>query len=101
MHPGSTNSRPDPKAPIERHSLTDGGIAGIYAKSPSIANVGGGSAKDVGTDKAATNFVDLTNKWSAQFKPGDAKGFTPAAEQFATNVLRLNTTSYAPSGRLP
>lgn len=37
---------------VERKSLTNGGLEGIYKAAPSIANVGGGSAKDAGTEKA-------------------------------------------------
>ena len=37
MHPGSTSPRPDPKAPIDRHSLTDGGLLGIYNRATELA----------------------------------------------------------------
>ena len=100
MHPGSTNSRPDPKAPIERHSLTDGGLEGIYNRYQDLANVGGGSAKDVGTDRAQTNVVDIPQKFSNQFRVKNPAGFTGAAENYSTDVLKLNTAKYAPSGRL-
>ena len=100
MHPGSTSPRPDPKAPIDRHSLTDGGLEGIYNRYQDLANVGGGSAKDVGTDRAQTNVVDITQKFSNQFRVKNPAGFTGVAENYSTDVLRLNTTKYAPSGRL-
>jgi|LakMenEpi03Aug12_release.lakeMendotaPanAssembly.Ray.scaffolds.fasta_scaffold875600_2 hypothetical protein len=100
MHPGSTNSRPDPKAPIDRHSLTDGGLAGIYERYQDLANVGGGSAKDVGTSRAATNVVDIPNKFSKQFQAKNPVGFTVAAEKYSTDVLKVPNTKYAPGGRL-
>ena len=85
---------------LPRPSLSEP-LLSKYENANKIADVGGGNAKDVGTAKASTNAVDLSNKWSKQFKPGDATGFTPAAERFSTDVLKLNTTSYAASGRLP
>jgi len=100
MHPGSTSPRPDPKAPIDRHSLTDGGLEGIYNRYQDLANVGGGSAKDVGTDGAQTNVVDIPQKFSKQFQVNNPIGFTDFAKNYSTDVLRLNTTKYAPSGRL-
>ena len=100
MHPGSTSPRPDPKAPIDRHSLTDGGLEGIYNRYQDLANVGGGSAKDAGTDRAATNVIDIPNKFSKQFQVNNPIGFTKTAEQYSTDVLRVPTVKYAPSGRL-
>jgi len=100
MHPGSTNARPDPKAPIDRHSLTDGGLKGIYERYQDLANVGGGSAKDVGTGRAATNAVDVPNKFSKQFQVFNAAGLTATAEKYSTDVLKVPNTKYAPGGRL-
>ena len=47
----STNKTPRP-------SLTDGGLEGLYNSAPSIANVGGGSAKDAGTSKTQVNAIN-------------------------------------------
>lgn len=107
MHPGSISPRPDPKAPIDRHSLTDGGLKGIYNRYQDLANVGGGSAKDAG--KLATNLIDNTavgqgREWAQkQFGLKASTGvtsFTQNGLQYSTNVLKVNTSKYAPSGRL-
>lgn len=81
----------DPKAPIERTSLKMD-LEARYAKSD-------GQFKKAGTQAGATNFVDVANKFSDGFKIKDGAGFTPVAENYASNVLRLDTTQYAPSGR--
>lgn len=116
MHPGSTNSRPDPTAPIDRHSLTDGGLQGIYERYQDLANVGGGNAKDVGTDRAVTDAINGgpptqagVRDWAqkdfrikqgvlqTQFT-GDSKS---GGLGYAVVGLRHDNTKYAPNGRLP
>ena len=84
--------------PIDRKSLTTS-LLDRYNNAASIANVGGGSEKDVGTSRAATNFVDIPNKYSNQFQVKNPRGFTTVAEQYSTDVLRLSNAKYAPSGR--
>ncbi len=91
---------PASTTPIVRNSLTDS-LLKRYESSPSIANVGGGSAKDVGTDRAAVNAVDQSNQYSKQFQIKNGAGFTSAAENYSSNVLKVPTTKYAPGGRLP
>ena len=99
MHPGSTT----PTGKVERHSLTDGGLLGIYETYQDLANVGGGSAKDVGTNKAATDVINNTavgqgREWAQkQFTLFAAKGITTFTEnglQYASNTLKLDTTKY-------
>lgn len=109
MHPGSTSPRPDPKAPIDRHSLTDGGLEGIYNRYQDLANVGGGSAKDAGLDNTATNAINGTpigatgNDFAqTNFKikqPINITQFTDAGLNYI-DTKGLKTTKYAPSGRL-
>lgn len=84
---------------IDRKSLNNGGLLGIYERSTNIANVGGGSAKDVGTSRAQTNAVDAAQKFSKQFQVKNPAGFTSAAENYSTDVLKLDTTKYSPGGR--
>lgn len=86
---------------VTRNSLTDGGLLGRYNNSKDIANVGGGSAKDVGTNRAQTNAVDIPQKFSNQFQAKNPVGFTTVAERYSTDVLRVDTTRYAPGGRIP
>ena len=85
--------------PIVRNSLTDT-LLKRYESSPSIANVGGGSAKDVGTSRASVNAVDQSNQYSKQFQVKNPAGFTAAAEGYSTNVLKVPTVKYAPGGRI-
>jgi hypothetical protein len=115
MHPGSTSPRPDPKAPIDRHSLTDGGLEGIYNRYQDLANVGGGSAKDVGLDNTATNAIngtangpigitgavinDIAQKNFKIKQPIKITQFTNAGLNYI-DTKGINTTKYAPSGRL-
>ena len=89
---------PAPKETIQRTSLTTD-LESRYKQTADLANVGGGNAKDVGTYKAATNMVDVENEFSNQFKINDPVGFTGAAGKYSTNVLKVNTNSYAPNGR--
>ena len=86
---------------VTRNSLTDGGLLGRYNNSKDIANVGGGSAKDVGTSRAQTNAVDVAQRFSNQFQVKNPVGLTSAAERYSTDVLKLDSTRYAPGGRLP
>ena len=86
---------------VIRDSLNGGGLEGKYNAASSIANVGNGSAKDVGTSRAQTNFVDIPQKFSNQFQAKNPIGFTTVAEKYSTDVLKLNNTPYASSGRLP
>jgi hypothetical protein len=112
MHPGSTT----PKDKVERHSLTNGGLEGIYKEYKNLANVGGGNAKDVGTDKAATNAINGTpigvagNDFAqTNFKikqglqqtqfTGDLTG-NSGGLGYAKVGLSHSNTKYAPNGRL-
>lgn len=113
MHPGSTT---DPTK-VERHSLTDGGLKGIYERYQSLANVGGGSAKDVGTDRASTDAINggpasqaATRDWAQKdFKikqglqqtqfTGDLTG-NSGGLGYAKVGLSHSNTKYAPGGRL-
>jgi hypothetical protein len=108
MHPGSTT----PNGKVERHSLTDGGLEGIYSRYQDLANVGGGSAKDVGTDRASTDAINggpasqaATRDWAQKdFKikqPVRVTQFTDGGLNYSTNTLKLDNTKYAPGGRLP
>ena len=85
--------------PIERKSLNVS-LEERYKQANDLANVGGGSAKDVGTSRAATNVVDVPNKFSKQFQVKNPVGFTTAAEKYSTDVLKVPNTKYAPGGRL-
>jgi len=85
---------------IDRKSLNNGGLLGIYERSTSIANVGGGSAKDVGTSRAQTNALDIGQKFSKQFQVKNPAGFTTSAENYSTDVLKVDTTKYSPGGRI-
>lgn len=91
---------------IQRTSLTTN-LETRYNQAKDLANVGGGSAKDAGT--VATNVIDNTavgqgREWAQkQFavKQGTgATSFTQNGLQYSTNVLKVNTSKYAPSGRL-
>jgi hypothetical protein len=113
MHPGSTT----PKDKVERHSLTDGGLKGIYERYKDLADVGGGSAKDVGTGRAATDAINggpasqaATRDWAQKdFKikqglqqtqfTGDLTG-NSGGLGYARVGLSHSNTKYAPSGRL-
>ena len=110
MHPGSSSPRPDPKAPIDRHSLSDGGLQGIYDRYQDLANVGGGSAKDVGTDKASTDAINGGPATQASIRDWAQKDFkikqpllqtqfTDNGLNYATNTLKLNTTPYGSTFR--
>ena len=91
---------------IQRTSLiTD--LKTRYDQAKDLANVGGGSAKDTGN--VATNVIDNTavgqgREWAQkEFRLKANKGATSFTEnglQYSTNVLKVNTSKYAPSGRL-
>jgi hypothetical protein len=111
MHPGSTT----PRDKVERHSLTDGGLEGIYKRYQDLANVGGGSAKDAGADNTATNAIngtangpigitgaiinDIAQKNFKIKQPIQITQFTDAGLNYI-DTKGINTTKYAPSGRL-
>lgn len=91
---------------IQRTSLTTN-LEARYNQATDLANVGGGSAKDAGT--LATNVIDNTaigqgREWAQkQFELKATRGVTSFTEnglQYSTNVLKVNTSKYAPSGRL-
>ena len=67
--------------PIQRTSLTTS-IEERYNQSPSIANVGGGNAKDVG--KIGTNAMDQSYIFSNQFIAKNPVGFTKTAEDYSS-----------------
>lgn len=79
--------------PINRESISTS-LLDRYNTTTSIANVGGGSAKDAGTSRAQTNFVDIPQKFSNQFRAKNPVGFTTAAEQYSTQVLKVPTNKY-------
>ncbi len=91
----------------QRTSLTTDLKARYEQSGKNLANVGGGSAKDAG--KLATNLIDNTavgqgREWAQkQFGLKASTGVTSFTEnglQYSTNVLKVNTSKYAPSGRL-
>jgi hypothetical protein len=100
---------PAPKETIQRTSLSVN-LETRYNDSKDLANVGGGSAKDAGSPKfKATDFVDNTavgqgKEWAQkEFTVNAVKGATDFTEnglQYSTNVLKVNTNSYAPGGRI-
>ena len=100
---------PAPKETIQRTSLTTN-LEARYAQSPDLANVGGGSAKDAGSPKfKATDFVDNgavgqgRESVQKEFTVNAIKGttnFTETGLQYSTDVLKVNTNSYAPGGRV-
>ena len=80
--------------PIVRTSLTEPLLA-RYNKAPSIANVGGGSAKDTGTQKDAVMFpgtqaiqTDFTVK-----QPLQVTEFQPSALNYA-QTIGVDATPY-------
>ena len=91
---------------IQRTSLSTDLVA-RYNQAADLANVGGGSAKDAGN--IATNAIDNTavgqgREWAQkQFALKQGTGVTSFTEnglQYSTNILKVNTSKYAPSGRL-
>jgi hypothetical protein len=100
---------PAPKETIQRTSLTTN-LEARYAQSPDLANVGGGSAKDAGSPKfKATDLINNTaagqgREWAQkEFTVNAIKGTTDFTEnglQYSTDVLKVNTNSYAPGGRV-
>ena len=120
MHPTkSTSTRTDPTAAIDRHSLTDGGLKGIYENSTELAVARGDhgrnfNAKNAGTEPSAA--VDSINgtapNSSGQYvgndivqknfkikQPTKVTQFTSAGLNYI-DTKGINTTKYAPSGRL-
>ncbi len=69
--------------PIVRNSLTQP-LLDRYNTAPSVANVGGGSAKDVGTDRAT---VDTP-------RPAIRKGFT-VRQPLQTTLFSDSSLDYA------
>lgn len=123
MHPGSPtqtwSAAADKTAPIDRHSLSDGGLEKIYKDSKELAVAPGAStrasrtfnAKDAGTTPGGA--IDALNGTPPGVAGNDiavkgftikqsvgSSGFTKYAEQYSTNVLKLDTRKYAPGGRL-
>ncbi len=82
--------------PIERPSLTTS-LEQRYEQAAVLSGASG-NAKDVG--KVGTNFVDTANKFSNQFQPKNPEGLTDHAKNYSTDVLKVPTKKYAPSGRL-
>ena len=115
MHPGSTT----PRDKVERHSLTYGGLAGLYNASTELAVARGDhgrnfNAKNAGTEPSAA--VDSINgtapNSSGQYvgndivqknfkikQPIKVTQFTGAGLNYI-DTKGINTTQYAPSGRL-
>jgi hypothetical protein len=119
MHPGSITS----KDKVERHSMTDGGLLGIYKDTKDLAVAPGDSgldrkfnAKDIGTERTAVDAIDgspagtSTRDWAQKgFKikagimqtkftgnlTGNAGGLG-----YAKVGLGHDNTKYAPGGRL-
>lgn len=85
---------------IDRISLT----TNLVDRYNSSKKLGGpvGTAKLVGTDKAATNFINGTAAGTAGWDVhsqnfrlnGQVPGFTGAATSYAKNVLKHDNTSY-------
>jgi len=118
MHPTKTATKPDPTSAIQRHSLTDGGLEGIYKNSAELAVARGlngrnFNAKDAGTETSAVDSIngtapnsggqyvgnDIVQKNFKIEQPIKVTQFTGAGLNYA-DTLKVNTTQYAPSGRL-
>jgi hypothetical protein len=115
MHPNSTT----PTGKVERHSLNYGGLAGLYNASTELAVARGDhgrnfNAKNAGTEPSAA--VDSINgtapNSSGQYvgndiiqknfkikQPLKVTQFTGAGLNYI-DTQGINTTQYAPSGRL-
>lgn len=80
--------------PIERPSLTTK-LEDRYAAAPSLANVGGGSAKDVGTNRAVTSnpLTQSTQKNFTIRQPIQTTTFTSSALDYAKK-LGADTRKY-------
>jgi hypothetical protein len=85
-----------------RPSLTDGGLEGLYKAAPSIANVGGGSAKDAGTSKTQVNAInggpagttgDVAQKGFVIKQAVQVTQFTDKGLNYG-NTLGVDTTKY-------
>lgn len=92
---------PQTTTPIVRTSLTEPLLA-RYNAVKDLADVGGGSAKDVGTAKAdvVTPSDQTIQAGFTEFQKLQVTEFTSNALNYAA-TLGLKTTPYAPSGRLP
>jgi hypothetical protein len=80
--------------PIVRTSLTEP-LLTRYNKTPSVANVGGGSAKDAGTSRDAVKFPG-TQAIQSDFtvrQPAQVTEFQPAALNHA-KTIGVDTTPY-------
>ena len=80
--------------PIVRQSLNQS-LLDRYNSAPSIANVGGGSAKDAGTDKAdvVNPTVQSIQKGFVERQPLQVTEFTDASLAYA-NKLGVSTVKY-------
>jgi len=85
---------PASTTPTVRTSITEPLLA-RYAAASSIANVGGGSAKDVGTAKTAVVTPDdqRIQAGFTEFQPIQVTQFTEASLNYA-QTLGVNTTRY-------
>ena len=85
---------PASTTPIARPSLTEPLLA-RYAAATSIANVGGGSAKDVGTAKADVRNpnVQAIQSGFTEHQPVQVTQFTPTALDYASTI-GVDTTKY-------
>lgn len=95
---------------IQRTSLTTN-LEARYNQTADLANVGNGSAKDVGTPGfKATDFINngavgQGREWAQkQFTANQQKGvtsFTNNALQYSTDTLKVPSDKpYAPGGRI-
>ena len=88
-------------SPIQRLSLTEP-LASIYSngstgRNPSVTSEFGRGAKDAGTDKTATNFVDTTNIIQSNLtinQRPSSTNYTNSALNYSTKTLKLDTTKY-------
>ena len=87
--------------PINRESLTTN-LLQRYENTAELARVPGFNAKDVGTDRAITNFINGTARGiagndvhSKNFnRNGLVPGFTQAAFNYSRDVLKHDNTKY-------
>jgi hypothetical protein len=104
---------------IKRDSLTDGGLEGLYTSAKELAVARGDhgrnfNAKNVGTTpngavdaingsapNSAGRFVgnDVMQQGFGIKQSLKVTAFTEAGLKYSTDVLKIDTTKYAPSGR--
>jgi hypothetical protein len=82
--------------------MTNGGLEGLYNSAKSIADVGGGSAKDAGTAATQVNAInggppgtsgDMAQKDFVVKQPMQVTQFTDKGLNYAT-TLGVDTTKY-------